>query len=347
MTDLRAALFDAVLSQPDQDGPRLVYADHLEEHSRDQADHLRAEFIRVQCELTHTKQYEMTFEGTGHNPPIVMTQPRREYNPRWKALRSRERQLIEEGRRRGWFENRYCKEPGHVLLCTGDWPLRLYLDLDRYIETRPERGFVSAVRCTMEQWYGTPCGQCGGHVRYLPIGRETGGPVSPFEICTQCVGGRVGALAPLLCQAAPLTRVEFSNRQPRRMNAGWIWGNRDECGSEPDAPNGAHYLPEEIWNLLPGKPDGTLPRWKFFPDAPTATLTLSTAALTWGHNLADEQRVKGRACERCKGVKKVAEYYDVGGTRGLRARMIDCPACRGSGFTGQLPRLWTEGKVIA
>jgi len=45
MTDLEA-LHRAVLEHPDDDTPRLVYADWLEEHGDP-----RGEFIRVQCEL--------------------------------------------------------------------------------------------------------------------------------------------------------------------------------------------------------------------------------------------------------------------------------------------------------
>jgi uncharacterized protein (TIGR02996 family) len=46
MTD-REALLQAILENPDDDAPRLVYADWLDEHG----DADRAEFIRVQCEL--------------------------------------------------------------------------------------------------------------------------------------------------------------------------------------------------------------------------------------------------------------------------------------------------------
>jgi uncharacterized protein (TIGR02996 family) len=44
------ALLQAIRETPEEDGPRLVYADWLEEHG-DEHDRARAEFIRVQCEL--------------------------------------------------------------------------------------------------------------------------------------------------------------------------------------------------------------------------------------------------------------------------------------------------------
>jgi uncharacterized protein (TIGR02996 family) len=42
-----AALIAAIRAAPDDDAPRLVYADWLDEHGQPE----RAEFIRVQCEL--------------------------------------------------------------------------------------------------------------------------------------------------------------------------------------------------------------------------------------------------------------------------------------------------------
>ena len=49
MTDA-VALLVAIRAAPDDDAPRLVYADWLDEHGQPE----RAEFIRVQCELART-----------------------------------------------------------------------------------------------------------------------------------------------------------------------------------------------------------------------------------------------------------------------------------------------------
>jgi uncharacterized protein (TIGR02996 family) len=48
MTD-QDALLQAVIAHPDDDLPRLVFADYLEEHG----DGVQAEFIRLQCDLAH------------------------------------------------------------------------------------------------------------------------------------------------------------------------------------------------------------------------------------------------------------------------------------------------------
>jgi len=48
--DDRQALMAAIIANPDEDTPRLVFADWLQEHG-DKHDQARAEFIRLQCEL--------------------------------------------------------------------------------------------------------------------------------------------------------------------------------------------------------------------------------------------------------------------------------------------------------
>jgi uncharacterized protein (TIGR02996 family) len=69
------ALYQSVLDAPDDDAPRLVFADWLEEHGQPE----RAEFIRVQ----------LAQEG----------EP--EYGPRWRELEKRSRALL-KGHRRQW-----------------------------------------------------------------------------------------------------------------------------------------------------------------------------------------------------------------------------------------------------
>jgi uncharacterized protein (TIGR02996 family) len=47
------ALLRAIEANPDEDTPRLVYADWLDEQATCESDRARAEFIRVQCALAH------------------------------------------------------------------------------------------------------------------------------------------------------------------------------------------------------------------------------------------------------------------------------------------------------
>ncbi len=51
----RRAFLQAIRDAPEDDTPRLVYADWLDEHGTSDADRDRAEFIRVQCELARLR----------------------------------------------------------------------------------------------------------------------------------------------------------------------------------------------------------------------------------------------------------------------------------------------------
>jgi uncharacterized protein (TIGR02996 family) len=75
---LHDALIQAIRDAPDDDAPRLIYADYLEEHG----DPDRAEFIRLQCELAR--------------------RPRDEDDSVWQQLESRQRALL-KAREDAWL----------------------------------------------------------------------------------------------------------------------------------------------------------------------------------------------------------------------------------------------------
>src|SRR5262249_3522190 len=54
--------------RPEDDAPRLIYADWLEEHAAGEADRDRAEFIRVQCELARLRYGSP--EGVARGPTL-------------------------------------------------------------------------------------------------------------------------------------------------------------------------------------------------------------------------------------------------------------------------------------
>src|SRR5438093_1495473 len=61
----RSALLAAICAHPDEDTPRLVYADWLDEHG----EHDRAEFIRVQCELTRLRDEDCEAQALAERLP--------------------------------------------------------------------------------------------------------------------------------------------------------------------------------------------------------------------------------------------------------------------------------------
>src|SRR4051812_765308 len=55
---MHQAFLQAILEAPDEDGPRLVYADWLE----DNGDPDKAEFIRAQCEIARLEKADLIHE---------------------------------------------------------------------------------------------------------------------------------------------------------------------------------------------------------------------------------------------------------------------------------------------
>src|SRR5262245_61798913 len=72
-----AAFLDAIGEQPDDDGPRLIYADWLDENG----DPARAEFIRSQCRLARMSESE----AAATDLPGRAYQLQREHADRWLA----------------------------------------------------------------------------------------------------------------------------------------------------------------------------------------------------------------------------------------------------------------------
>ncbi len=70
------ALYAAILAHPDEDTPRLAYADHIEEFG----DPHRAEFIRLQCQLAAMKPWD-----EGYTAADVRCRRRLAEHPEWTA----------------------------------------------------------------------------------------------------------------------------------------------------------------------------------------------------------------------------------------------------------------------
>jgi uncharacterized protein (TIGR02996 family) len=76
-----AALIELILENPEMDGPRLVYADWLEEQG--EAD--RAEFIRVQCELARLESSDPRRPELASRERRLLLDHARDWEPRFDA----------------------------------------------------------------------------------------------------------------------------------------------------------------------------------------------------------------------------------------------------------------------
>jgi uncharacterized protein (TIGR02996 family) len=201
------ALLRAVLTEPDEDTPRLAMADWYGENG----DEARAEFVRVQCEL-----HRRCFGGwTPTQQDVDDMEP----------LRRRERELLADGDWRNadaWFHfsglrlsNIWGGPPGHrhptLALRPADGA-----DGDREcVHCSVCRGFVESVTCTAADWLAhadaivwpptVACGHCAG--------REPGSPDAwkMRHPCRLCLGtGRVPNPDPPPPTAMPVRRVTLT-----------------------------------------------------------------------------------------------------------------------------------------
>ena len=199
MGDEDLALLAAVCANPEDDTPRLVYADWLEDHDLPE----RAEFIRVQCELARLACEVPGYcsSGMGECWPCLQAD----------ELRRRERELL-TGRWHEWFAV-FSAVP---TLC-GNLPDPGGFDRSHFRRVTFARGFVDSVTCTAADflahadallWHPgltDECGTCNGRGKsaYLI------GAFGPFPNgCPRCDGGRVPRPCPPTAQ--PITRVTLT-----------------------------------------------------------------------------------------------------------------------------------------
>lgn len=118
---MEAALLAAVLADPDDDLPRLAYADWLEEHDQPE----RAEFIRVQMELASPRPWTQGHTLCHHEPPC-----KRCCRCPACLLRDREQAL-------SWITNHSDYVFGADVV-VNDWTFR--------------RGWIESVTCAATDW---------------------------------------------------------------------------------------------------------------------------------------------------------------------------------------------------
>lgn len=243
------------------DGPRLVYADYLEE----QGDP-RGEFIRVQCELAKLDESSS------------MTSPRGKLfkeSIEVHALRAREAELLE---RHG---AEWASESLGTLFTTTVWGEdacgvvgRLRNGDATIFEFTWHRGFPARLSLTARQAWGEACGSCRS-TEYWHDGRAFG-----IGGCPTCHGsGRVGAILPAILKACPVESVRISDKEPGTLGQWW------NAGEE-----GTHRIPRVVFDLLKGfenqwddEEDHTA--GKHYPTPDLAHAALSRAVIRHGLTL--------------------------------------------------------------
>ncbi len=182
MTTEQALLAD-ILAKPDDDLPRLVYADWLDE--RDGAgDRERAEFIRVQVELAKWPE--------NHIAHIFGDDRDTADDLRFARLICNQQQLFFDKSRADWFGG-----------------VRATILRDVHDSQEPSahvrRGFISEVRCTLADWCGGEC-WCTADPRNFTTWADRN--------CPDCTGtGRTPGIGPAVVRSHPVERVVLTDKR--------------------------------------------------------------------------------------------------------------------------------------
>lgn len=261
MTDTYQNLLATVLACPEEDGPRLVLADWLEE----QGDTERAEFIRVQCALALKPGRDCGYKPGRRQPPWC-SDPSCCSCHLYVQVRELWRKLPTAKVFAPWAGG-ISTHPENSIFWIGhqDGP-----------ECFVKRGFVAEIRCRLTDWMGSDiCEGCYNSEEHGPAGH---GNWKRSE-CPCCHGtGTTPGIGPALVRQQPVEVVRASDVRP--WNAGnHRWGWTNDCNDFPEVP---WHIPGQVFKLL-ALDKGRLPQQgrRWYPTEQAAQAALSTALLRW------------------------------------------------------------------
>jgi uncharacterized protein (TIGR02996 family) len=296
-------LYRAILAHPDEDTPRLAYADWLDEnagpvrcsdprhddpswpaarcggcggrHGESDGRRERAEFIRVQCRLAFAcvTCTPVCSQEYGHAPPCELGLV--------GDLRRRERELFNttlDGK--AWlFPPPDGFDFRHIPGDRNEGEGRPHLKNATY-----RRGFVAEIRLTAAAFLGEVCERCFafGNRRVINNPNPRHGS-SAIVICPDCDGtGRTPGLAGPLFAAHPITKVVLTNKSPEETPSGWSWFDHGF------ADDSATITPDLFRHLsdTDGAQPGLLSARMTFATREAALDALSVALVAYGRRAA-------------------------------------------------------------
>lgn len=246
MTPTMLSLLAAIRAHPDEDTPRLAFADAAIEAAgtvecrlcKGEYDEIRGvygckachgfgrvsdglaqwgEFIRVQVELARASCRECKGEGKYYEDAGPYESGWRKCKCEVSALRRRERELWgylpTRNGVRSYFESTlpgaaFCPESDGGKHLGSGFPIVLI-----------RRGLPAVVRCTPAEWMGERCERCQGRGHRTLYGDGSG----PWTKCQYCVDGRTLATGPRLAQRWPIVAVEVVDITDFGFDSDGLW----------------------------------------------------------------------------------------------------------------------------
>jgi uncharacterized protein (TIGR02996 family) len=208
-----AALLAAILAHPDQDDPRLVYADWFDDNGEPD----RSAFIRAQVELARRAGCKSCARQAVSGRAFSLTAPGPFLCRPCDALRRRERELWAPPLNRDLI--RVAQSHGLATLVLPGEP---HPDAPYRSWGVVRRGFPDEVRVeTLSQWLGGPCGRCFVVNDGIGDVRRVG--------CNTCSGtGRTPGIGAEVVRRWPVTKCVVADREPTQNERfGWSWFRAD------------------------------------------------------------------------------------------------------------------------
>ena len=142
------AFTQAIIETPDDDTPRLVFADYLEEHG----DEEQAEFIRVQIELAKYKSNRCPNRQDRKSPQTLLGYPviikgENCGRCRWCQLDRREKELLPQQRTPFRYRQTLYVNESETRFRWSDSP-----DMDNPVDLVFRRGFIAEITLSCADW---------------------------------------------------------------------------------------------------------------------------------------------------------------------------------------------------
>lgn len=155
-------------------------------------------------------------------------------------------------------------------------------------DARWQRGFISEIRLTCEQFVGGTCKTCNGDGKYY-----SSRPDSFWDKCEMCNGtGRIEGLAKRIFSEHPVVKAVLTDKQPLRFDNRWLLHNANHRFVSTDYDDDSRPS-DHITELLFSKIKVQLPQRtdvtdfvKRFRTEQEANDALSDACVSYGRSLA-------------------------------------------------------------